>query len=204
MTRLIILSLLKHSPMHGYEIRQFIKRQKMEQWSDILSGSIYFALNQMKKEGLVEACADERTGNRLRRVYTITAKGKSLLNELVRGALVNPPHSLKSSFSFAIGMAFFSNLLEPKERVSLITRNIRQLEETLKFWKEGQKVKAGLHPAMEIILRYDLELIDRDILLLRELLKLARKPGFAPFGLMPVSRTAHKRRLVSLPAKKRK
>ncbi len=200
MTRLVILSLLKINPMHGYEIRQFIKRQRMEQWADILPGSIYFALSQMKREGLVEAGVEERTGDRLRRTYKITAKGESLLKELVREALSNPPHSLKSSFSFALGEAF---LLEPEERAGLLTRNIRQLKETRKLWEEGQKTKGKMHPAIEIVLKYDLELIDRDIRLLHELLALARKSGPMPPVTMSPPRAALKRRRVSRSLKKR-
>ncbi len=200
MTRLVILSLLKIKPMHGYEMRQFIKRQRMDKWADILPGSIYFALRQMKREGLVEAGMEERTGDRLRRTYVITAKGEGVLKKLVREAISNPPHSLKSGFSFALGEAF---LLEPEERVGLLTQNIRQLKETRKLWEEGQKTKGKMHPAIEIILKYDLELIDRDIQLLQELLKLARESGPMPPISMPSARAAAKRLRVSRSVKKK-
>jgi DNA-binding PadR family transcriptional regulator len=176
MTRLVILSLLQMKPMHGYEMRQFIKAQRMEQWTDIGSGSIYFALSQMEKEGLVNAGAEERTGDRLRRIYSITSKGSSALNDLLRDALANPPHSLKSSFSFAIVPSF---LLKQEERIRIYEQNIAKLKEMKKAWEIGQNIKAEWHPAIKLIFQHDLELIKSDIRLLEELIKITDEPNAA-------------------------
>ncbi|HEX3046387.1 MAG TPA: PadR family transcriptional regulator [Bacillota bacterium] len=114
---MIILGILQSRPMHGYEIQQLIQEEQMERWANILSGSIYFALNQMEKEGLIAPVAEERTGNRLRKKYAITAAGRVSLLELLRKALASPPHSLKSDFSLALG---FAMLLSREERDELL------------------------------------------------------------------------------------
>jgi DNA-binding PadR family transcriptional regulator len=167
MTRLVLLSLLQQRPMHGYEIQQKVQDEKMEQWTNILSGSIYFALTQMEKEGLIRADAEERTGNRLRKIYAITDEGREAYLNLLREALLSPPHSLKSDFSLAIG---FAPDLSVEERSKLLRQNIRNLEETRLFWKSGEEIKSGIHPAIKAIFKNDLELIDRDIRFLQELL----------------------------------
>lgn len=77
MTNLILLSFLRQRPMHGYEIQQLIQSSRMDLWTNILSGSIYYALNKMEQDGLIVATAEERTGARLRKIYSITDAGKS-------------------------------------------------------------------------------------------------------------------------------
>jgi DNA-binding PadR family transcriptional regulator len=185
MTRLVILSLLQQHPMHGYEIQQTIQEQKMEQWTNILSGSIYFALNQMEKEGLVRADAEERTGNRLRKIYAITDQGREAFLELLREALTSPPHSLKSDFSLALGLAM---VLSQEERNRLLLQNIKNLGKTREFWKAGQEIKGRLHPALQAHFANDLELIERDLRFLRELLVI--NESVAGQGRMPARNKA--------------
>jgi DNA-binding PadR family transcriptional regulator len=163
----VILSILQQRPMHGYEIQQIISDQALEQWTDILSGSIYFALSQMEKEELIRADAEERTGNRIRKIYAITERGKEAFMQLLREALVTPPHSLKSSFSLALGMA---QALPIEERSKSLRQNIRNLEELRQIWKTGQAIKSKYHPALKALFENDLELIDRDLKFLQELL----------------------------------
>jgi DNA-binding PadR family transcriptional regulator len=167
LTRLVILSILKQRPMHGYEIQQIIQEQKFEQWTDILSGSIYFALNQMEKEELIRAEGEERTGNRIRKIYAITKQGGDAYLQLLREALASPPHSLKSGFSLALGMAYN---LSVEERSKILRQNIRNLEELRQFWKKGQAIKSKFHPALKALFENDLELIERDMRFLQELL----------------------------------
>ena len=159
MTRLVILAILQSRPMHGYEIQQIIQEQQIERWANILSGSIYFAINQMEKEGLIIPVAEERTGNRLRKKYAITGRGRESMLKLLREALVSPPHSLKSDFSLALGLAM---LLSPEERDKLLRENIGNLDEIRKIWQIGQKNKSAIHPAMAALFQNDLELIERD------------------------------------------
>ena len=65
MTNLILLSFLRQRPMHGYEIQRLIQASRMDIWTNILSGSIYYALNKMESDGLIATTAEERTGARL-------------------------------------------------------------------------------------------------------------------------------------------
>lgn len=167
LTRLVILSLLQERPMHGYELQQIIQDQKLEQWTDILSGSIYFALTQMEKEELIRTEAEERTGNRIRKIYAITDLGKEAFLQLLREALTSPPHSLKSSFSLALGIA---HALPVEERAKILRQNIRNLEELRQVWKTGQAIKSKYHPVLKALFENDLELIDRDLRFLQDLM----------------------------------
>lgn len=84
--RLLILGVLQFkSPAHGYEIRRELESWRAEQWAHIAYGSIYFALNKMAEEGLVETVGTDQVGNRpARRLYTITDAGEQEFQRLLR------------------------------------------------------------------------------------------------------------------------
>ncbi len=169
MARLAILGLLHQRPMHGYEIQQYIQDTSMELWANVLSGSIYFALNKMEEEGLVRGEAEERTGNRLRKIYAITEAGREALLVLVQEALASPPHTLKSDFPLALGLA---HLLPRAQRREILERNLARLAEMRRRWEAGQAGKAGISPFIEALLANDLALIDADLGFLRRLLEI--------------------------------
>ncbi len=84
--RLLILGVLQlKSPAHGYEIRRELELWRAEQWAHIAYGSIYFALNKMAEEGLVETVGTDQVGNRpARRLYAITDAGEQEFQRLLR------------------------------------------------------------------------------------------------------------------------
>lgn len=118
----------------------------------------------------MRADAEERTGNRLRKIYAITEREQKAFLELLCQALTSPPHSLKSEFSLGL-IGFSDNALPPEERVRLLLQNIKKLEQNRELWKIGQEVKGRFHPALKALFANDLELIERDLCFLRELLE---------------------------------
>lgn len=83
-TRLVILGLLREHPMYGYEIKQEIEH-RMGDWTSIAFGSIYFALNKLEQEKLIQKIAIEQDGNRpSRSVYQVTEAGQTKFHNLVR------------------------------------------------------------------------------------------------------------------------
>ncbi len=83
--RILILGILNATQSsHGYEIRQELESWNAANWANIAYGSIYFALNKMAQEGLVQAQADEDNSQPGRIVYTITPAGKNEFFKLLR------------------------------------------------------------------------------------------------------------------------
>ena len=84
--RLLILGVLQFkSPAHGYEIRRELESWRAEQWAHIAYGSIYFALNKMAEEGLLETAGTDQVGKRpARTLYTITDVGEREFQRLLR------------------------------------------------------------------------------------------------------------------------
>lgn len=147
-TRLLVLGLLNEGPRHGYEINQVVTAGALEQWTDVKPGSVYHALAKLEAEGLAETHSEERTGDRLRRVYAITAEGRRTLRDLLRKALSAPPHSTRSDFALALR---WHALLESGEARDLVAASSRALEARRTAIAAGREAKAGLSPLADAL-----------------------------------------------------
>lgn len=171
MTNLILLALLRDKPMHGYELQQLIQNSRMDTWTNLLSGSIYYALNKMEQEGLLRTEAEERTGARLRKIYAITEAGEDMFQQMLRQSLTILPHSVKSDFS--LGLIWIQHL--PKEEsIPLLQQNLQQLEETLELWRAGREIKGqyGLNPFAEASFDNAMALLELDINYVKRIIQL--------------------------------
>jgi PadR family transcriptional regulator, regulatory protein PadR len=75
---LLILSCLAKEPMHGYRIVKELDRMS-EGYFNLREGTLYPHLHELEKDELIEGSWEKVTGNRERRVYRITSRGKSQL-----------------------------------------------------------------------------------------------------------------------------
>jgi len=171
MANLIILALLRDRPMHGYEIQQYIQMSRMDEWANLLSGSIYYALNKMEQDGLIRAEAEERTGARLRKIYGITEKGEELFLQLVRESLTLAPHSVKSDFSVSLN---WIEAIPKEEALELLEQNLRQVEETLAHWRHGKEIKGqyGLSPVAIASFDNAIAILEQDIHFIKKIKEL--------------------------------
>ena len=80
---LLLLSLLSHGEMYGFEILREASRRSGDAFA-FKEGTLYPALNQLEKRALVKT--EWRTGdnNRERKYYSLTAKGKKAARESER------------------------------------------------------------------------------------------------------------------------
>ena len=78
----IILKVLKdHGRMYGYEITQRVKELSDSRLL-LTEGALYPALHKLEAEGLLKT-ETVLLGKRIRKYYTLTAEGKSLVKERV-------------------------------------------------------------------------------------------------------------------------
>lgn len=117
--RLLILGVLRFkSPAHGYEIRRELESWRAEHWAQIAYGSIYFALNKMAEEGLVEAVRTDQVGKRpARTLYTITEDGRAEFLRLLREYWWEYKPSIDP---FQVALTFMDEL--PREELSRALR----------------------------------------------------------------------------------
>ena len=189
-TNLIVLGFLRMRPMHGYEIQQLIQQSRMDDWANLLSGSIYYALNKLEQDGLIRAEAEVRTGNRLRKIYAITDKGESQFRDMVRESLLSSPHSVKSDL--APGLAWI-DALPRDEAVRLLERNLEEVERTRERWLLGRAIKSsyGLSPIVMAAFDNAIGVLELDIAYLKRLIALMREDQ--PEGHPPADQTRNKR-----------
>ena len=108
---LAILGLLNEKAMHGYQINQEIKERQMDHWAKIALPSIYSSLTKLEESGIVEMETKKVGKMPERRVYSITAKGKAMLADLVEEFIMCKE---EPDMPFYMGVAFICGL--PKDR----------------------------------------------------------------------------------------
>ncbi len=82
--KLVLLGLLMEADSHPYEMRQKMKDRSMLHYIKMQEGSLYYAIDQLRKQGCVEAMQTVKEGKRPdRTVYRITDEGKSLFQDML-------------------------------------------------------------------------------------------------------------------------
>lgn len=140
MIRALILYFLSIKQTHGYEIQKYIQLNQMNDWTTIQSGSIYYALSKLEKDGLIEIVKEEYVGKKPRKIYGITEKGRQELQNTLLELVSQPIYNEKSDKFVAYPL--MSNLDENllKERIQSHTENLKQRKQALKKW---QSIKVG-------------------------------------------------------------
>ena len=76
--RLLILGALHRGDFHPYEIKRRLEAAMVECYIDVDVGTLYYAVRQLQKNGLIDAVAEERVPRGgVRTIYRITAEGRA-------------------------------------------------------------------------------------------------------------------------------
>lgn len=121
----------RHKQTHGYQVLYDLKSWQAETWTNIRPGSIYHALAQLTKEGMLTEGGVEKGGRgSSRTVYALTKKGEKELVALIEDALISYDQEV-----FTAGLAFMSIL--PRARViERAVERLANLEKTVEFLEE--------------------------------------------------------------------
>ncbi|MGW2643906.1 PadR family transcriptional regulator [Streptomyces sp. NPDC001393] len=125
--RLLVLGAVRrHGRAHGYQVRGDLEYWGAHEWSNAKPGSIYHALKQMAKQGLLHAheIAPSTAGGPPRTEYELTAKGTEEYFALLRDALVTYDQRVDVKTA-AIG---FMVDLPRAEAVALLKERTRRIE----------------------------------------------------------------------------
>ncbi|MCZ1008308.1 PadR family transcriptional regulator [Streptomyces lydicus] len=126
--RLLVLGAVRqHGRAHGYQVRNDLEYWGAHEWSNAKPGSIYHALKQMARQGLLLAhdIAPSTVGGPPRTEYELTAAGETEYFALLRAALAQ--HDQKADVLSA-GIGFVVDLPRA-EAVALLKERVRALEE---------------------------------------------------------------------------
>jgi DNA-binding PadR family transcriptional regulator len=101
--KLVILGLLMEADRHPYEIRQTLKERALAPYIKMQDGSLYYAVDQLRKEGFVEAVEVVKDGVRPdKTIYRITESGRKHFQDLLfqqfdeKKRIYNPLHAAVS------------------------------------------------------------------------------------------------------------
>ncbi|KIL41909.1 PadR family transcriptional regulator [Gordoniibacillus kamchatkensis] len=130
--KLLILGLLMEREMHPYEIRQLVKERRLLDFIKVRDGSLYYAVDQLKKDGCIDVVGVVKESNRPdRTIYRITEQGRKLFQELLMQQFAQNKvieHPLYSALPFARygDQARLAELIERKlERAEEQTARMR-------------------------------------------------------------------------------
>ncbi|MGW7527554.1 PadR family transcriptional regulator [Streptomyces sp. NPDC054783] len=126
--RLLVLGAVRqHGRAHGYQVRGDLEYWGAHEWSNAKPGSIYHALKQMAKQGLLHAheIAPSTAGGPPRVEYEITDWGEDEFFRLLRESLVAYDQKMDIQ-SAAVG---FLVELSRAEALELLRERIRRIEQ---------------------------------------------------------------------------
>ncbi|THF76907.1 PadR family transcriptional regulator [Cohnella fermenti] len=154
--KLMVLGLLMENPQHPYEIRQTMKKRNWNASFRLQDGSLYYAVDQLRESGCIEAVeAAPGQPRRDRTIYRITDKGRGVLRELMQEQMEKeayPQHPMMMAMPF-LRHAEPSVVADVASRqLDACRRRIARLEEALEL--RGRKMPTGSVRMIEGMIGY--------------------------------------------------
>ncbi|MGW4243835.1 PadR family transcriptional regulator [Nocardia sp. NPDC004722] len=109
----LILRHLMRAPAHGYELRKHVEENT---GVTLNNNALYPALRRFEEAGAVDKTAEEQQGRPARHVYTLTAVGRELLQDMLTEL---PPGQAGDETEFLARVAQFA-MLTPEERARVL------------------------------------------------------------------------------------
>jgi DNA-binding PadR family transcriptional regulator len=133
---LLILGVLHRGKFHPYEIKRRLQNAMIECYTDVDVGTLYYAIRQLQKNGLIAAIRQERVvRGGMRTVYGISASGKRRFQQLLNEQFAAPGPVDQTLYAPMLFLQFsnlplISDLL--RTRISRETQAIREIAEIRK------------------------------------------------------------------------
>lgn len=127
-TRLLILGVLHRGDFHPYEIKRRLEAAMVECYMNVDVGTLYYAVRQLERDGLISAIAEERVARGgVRTVYRITPSGRTEFREgLHRQFDAEGPVS-----QTLYGALLFLHLADPAVVEDSLRRRVERLDELI-------------------------------------------------------------------------
>ena len=164
-TETALLGLLSEQPMYPYQIEQEVKYREMRFWTELSMSSIYKLLIKLEKDRLVTCTNEISSGNRLRKLYTISDEGIKYLRLKLENLLSEPEH-----IRWRIDIGTYNSTLLTDKKIKEAFKKYRQAlegkikgyESLLRFLRESNSPSHRLAIAMRPIylLKSEIQWID--------------------------------------------
>jgi len=133
---LLILGVLHRGNFHPYEIKRRLRNAMVECYTDVDVGTLYYAIRQLEKNGLITAVREERVARGgVRTVYGISAGGKRRFQQLLNEQFAAPGSVAETLYGPMLFLQFshlplIRDLL--RARIARETESIREIAEIRK------------------------------------------------------------------------
>lgn len=133
---LLILGVLHRGDFHPYEIKRRLKAAMVECYTDVDVGTLYYAIRQLQKDGMIAAVAEERVARGgMRTIYRITAKGKTEFRRLLHDQFAAEGPVSQTLY----GALLFLHFSDLKLVEDLVRRRIARLDDLIAKLKPIRK-----------------------------------------------------------------
>jgi PadR family transcriptional regulator, regulatory protein AphA len=153
-----ILGFLSWQPFTGYDLKKMMSASTVFYWSGN-NNQIYTALVQLHREGLVTQEVQHQEHLPSRKIYTLTASGRSELDEWVRSA----PELPVFKKTFLVQLAWAAGLETP-ELDGLLAKYEDEINMQLLMLNEKKRRGEELNPARTSREKYIWEMITENYL----------------------------------------
>jgi DNA-binding PadR family transcriptional regulator len=145
----LVLNLLSEAPMHPYEMKRLIHWRGKDQLVPVNLDSLYHAIDQLERAGLIEVVETNRDGRRPERtVYRATETGREELLGWMADLLSEVPHG-----ELPRVVAALSHLpaMQPAEVLQHLERRAVALQGLIAAIEAGVGAAAGRLPRVLIV-----------------------------------------------------
>lgn len=126
--RALILGVLHRGDFHPYEIKRRLENAMVECYIDVDVGTLYYAIRQLEKEGLISAVSREPVARGgMRTIYRITPQGKAEFQTLLHRQFEEEGPVSQTLY----GALLFLHLADPAVVEELLRRRIERLDELI-------------------------------------------------------------------------
>jgi DNA-binding PadR family transcriptional regulator len=134
-TYLAVLSILGGGAEYGYEVNNIIELYGYREWVELQFSSVYKALSELEKRGLIQGSKKDAKRRNSRKVYRLTRKGRTVLRQQIIMCLSSPP---KPKTLFDLGVSAMS-LITRDEALEALRNYKANLERGLLFLETNVK-----------------------------------------------------------------
>ena len=153
--RQLILGVLHRGDFHPYEIKRRLNQAMVECYIEVDVGTLYYAVRQLEKDGLIEAVAQERVARGgMRTIYAITDSGRAEF----RAGLHRQLDAEGPVAQTLYGALLFLHLADRAHAEAALRRRIMRLDELI---AKLEPIRDELAPMVSTGGKHLLEHIDR-------------------------------------------
>jgi DNA-binding PadR family transcriptional regulator len=126
-----VLGLISEGFRYGYELDKTIEERNMRQWTDIAYSSIYYVLKRLEQKGFITS-ETEKVNGRSRKLYTITPKGETEIQEKVLEIISNY-NPLTDPFDLGIG---FLGRVDHNEAIQGLVKYLESIDKRKQHYEK--------------------------------------------------------------------